>query len=234
MTTIGDRIRRGRKLRNLTQQALADALRISRVSVTQWEGDTTAPERDRIAKLAQVLDVSPDWLLSGDGPAPTIKDNMAGAATITKPNASYPPRYERFPQTQRIPLKEQTVGGPNGRFVLGDASFGDVFCPPMLEGVEGAYAVRVYGTSMEPRFKAGETVWLNPHEPIRAGDDVVAQLLPEDDDQPTESYIKEFRFRSNSVLRLWQHNPEDGEPNELEFDGGRVFQVHKVVFHAMV
>lgn len=86
---------------------------------------------------------------------------------------------------------------------------------------------------MEPRFKAGETVWINPHEPVRAKDDVVVQLLTDGEDQPTESYIKEFRSQSSKVLRLWQHNPDEDESHEMVFDNEDVFSVHKIVFHAV-
>lgn len=105
--------------------------------------------------------------------------------------------------------------------------------PPMLEGVEDAYAVRVYGTSMEPRYFAGETVWINPHEPVRQGDDVVVQLLTEEENQ-RESYIKRFISQSSKVTRLHQYNPEEGETHNLTFDSSQVFSVHKIVFHANV
>ena len=155
---------------------------------------------------------------------------------VTRPrqNASFPPRYQPFSQDESVPLLGQTAGGPNGRFILNGTEIGRVFCPPSLEGVEGAYAVRVYGTSMEPRFKAGETVWIDPNEPVRAQDDVVVQLVGDGDEPATESYIKEFRSQSGKVLRLWQHNPDEGEKNELEFDIKTIFSVHKIVFHATV
>lgn len=160
-----------------------------------------------------------------------LENSHAAPTRRSSPNASFPPRYERFNGDGYIPLLGQSVGGPNGRFILNGAENGRLFVPPMLEGVEGAYAVRVYGTSMEPRFKAGETVWINPYEPVRAGDDVIVQLLT-DEENGRESYIKEFRSKSSKATRLWQHNPEEGETNELEFDTDKVFSIHKIVFHA--
>lgn len=154
-------------------------------------------------------------------------------ATRPAPNASFPPTYQKFSGDHSVPLLGQSSAGPNGRFIMNGAEIGRVFCPPMLEGVEGAYAVRVYGTSMEPRFMPGETVWLNPHEPVRAMDDVVAQILVEGEELP-ESYIKRFKSQSAKTLRLWQHNPDEGEEHDLEFDSADVFSVHKVVFHAMI
>lgn len=186
-----------------------------------------------INALAPVLGTTPAWILDGTGPEDAAAPLVAEESKRPSPNASFPPQHQRFSSTQTVPLLGLSSGGPNGRFILNGSEVARLFCPPMLEGVSDAYAVRVYGTSMEPRFKAGETVWINPHEPVRSGDDVIAQVLRDDDDMP-ESYIKEFRSRSSKVLRLWQHNPEEGEKNELEFDGDQVFSVHKIVFHAAV
>lgn len=187
-------------------------------------------------KYAEAFAVSVKWLQFGDGsPDDETNDSNAPAATSRpRPNASFPPRYQRFDGDHSIPVLGQTSAGPNGRFVLNGTEIGRVFCPPGLEGVDGAYAVMVYGTSMEPRFKAGETVWINPHLPVRAGDDVIAQILIEGrrDDDEVESYIKEFRSKSSKALKLIQHNPDDGEEKELEFPSDRVFSVHKIVFHA--
>jgi phage repressor protein C with HTH and peptisase S24 domain len=186
-------------------------------------GTTKSPRMDTISKLAAALDTTPEWLAGGD----------PSANPPSKPNASFPPQYQTFPTESYIKILGQTAGGPNGRFLMNGEEVGRVFTPPNLEGVKGAYAVRVFGTSMEPRFKAGETVWLNPNEPVRSGDDVVIQMRTTEEDG-RESYIKEFRSMSSKVLRLWQHNPEDGEKQDLEFETRNVLQVHKVVYHAML
>lgn len=126
----------------------------------------------------------------------------------------------------------QSVGGPNGRFILNGQTIDRLFCPPNLVGVQGAYGVRVYGTSMEPRYFAGETVWINPHEPVRSNDFVVVQLVSPDESGDRESYIKQFVSRSSKALRLRQLNPDEGETELLEFPADHVFAVHKIVFQA--
>lgn len=186
---------------------------------------------DGIPKLARALRLDPNALAREE--AVPLLDDLTPAKRPA-PNASFPPVYQRFPGDRSVPLRGQTVGGPNGRFIFnGNDSIG-ILCPPGLESVPDAYAVRVFGTSMEPRFKAGETVWLNPQEPYRAGDDVVVQLKPTEEGGIPESYIKEFRSVSSGRLRLLQHNPEDGESKELEFDAKRIFSIHKVVHHALL
>lgn len=192
------------------------------------DGRKRTVQAANLVKLAKALRLDPVALARHE--AVPLDDGDAKPAA-TRPNASFPPRYQTFPSDGYTPLLGQSVAGPNGRFILNGTEVSRVFTPPMLEGVEGAYAVRVYGTSMEPRYEAGETVWLNPNEPVRRGDDVVVQLIT-DEENGRESYIKRFVSRNSQVLRLWQHNPDEGETNELEFDASRVFSVHKVVFHA--
>lgn len=229
------RIARGFK----TARQAADYFGWQYVTYTQHESGERGLTRaaDRYAKAFRV---SPAWLLTGEGKGPEGEEfapdetHVALPAARPKPNASFPPRYQEFPQGQTIPLLGQTSGGPNGRFVLNGTEIGRVFCPPMLEGVEGAYATMVYGTSMIPRFYPGETVWVNPHLPVRAGDDVIAQIIEDGEDHPVESYIKQFQSQSSKVLRLHQYNPEEGESHDLEFDRNKVFSVHKIVFHATV
>ncbi|KQS95352.1 S24 family peptidase [Rhizobium sp. Leaf386] len=160
---------------------------------------------------------------------------LAAAPTPVKrptPNASFPPRYQKFPGDVAIPLRGQIAAGPNGRFIMNGQDIAHVFCPPGLEDVEGAYAVQIQGTSGEPRFYHGETAWINPHLRVRERDDVIVQVL--DDDGEVASYIKRYVSRSDDVLRLYQYNPGEGESHDLEFDSKKVFSVHKVVFHALI
>lgn len=178
-----------------------------------------------IQALAPVLGMTPAQIMGND--------HEDDAPPTPRSNASFPPRYQRFPSTGSVPLLGQTMSGPNGRFILNGQEVDRLFCPPMLVGIEGAYAVRIYGTSMEPRFFAGETGWINPREPVRAGDDIVAQLLT-GEEGVIESYIKRFVSLSAKTLRLYQFNPDEGETHDLEFDADRVFSVHKIVFHAML
>lgn len=244
MDTIGERIRARRKALSITQQGLAEAFGISRVSVTLWENNSTSPERDKISRLAEILEADPEWLLTGQGTPPEeppqayrmrmVRERVRPSTPKPKPNASFPPRWQAFPADVRIPLRGHIAAGANGRFILNGQDIAHVFCPPGLEGVEGAYAVQIEGTSGEPRFYHGETAWVNPHTKVRQGDDVIVQILGDDDDDEVSSYLKRFVSRSGDVLRLYQYNPGKGESHELEFPADKVFSVHKVVFHAML
>ena len=62
--SIGNKIADTRKKKNLTQEQLADLLKVTRQSVSRWESDQTYPDMDKIVFLAEILDVSCDYLLT--------------------------------------------------------------------------------------------------------------------------------------------------------------------------
>lgn len=194
-------------------------------------GKSVSPRADNLEKLAAALRTSSGWLLRGDGPeeigAPASADRPEPPRPT--PNASFPPIYQEF-SGERIPLLGQVAGGPNGRFILNGEQIGRVFAPPQLVGVKGAYAVYVYGDSMEPRYFAGEVVWLHPYTPVRQGDFVVAQVGGDVEADGLEGYVKQFVSRTGSGLTLRQLNPPEGEEELLRFPEQRVFSVHKIVF----
>ncbi|MHB9130387.1 MAG: helix-turn-helix domain-containing protein [Armatimonadota bacterium] len=64
--TIGDRIRKLRMERGLTQGQLAELVGVSRRQVNQWEqGRTQTPQGKNSERLATVLEVAEDYLLYG-------------------------------------------------------------------------------------------------------------------------------------------------------------------------
>lgn len=69
--TTGERLADLRKKRNWTQEQLADALDISRQAVSKWESDAAYPDTDKLVQLAELYDVSIDYLLRGVAPEQT-------------------------------------------------------------------------------------------------------------------------------------------------------------------
>ena len=52
---LGESIYRLRTERNLSQGDLADALEVSRQSVSKWENNSAVPELEKLIKMAQVF-----------------------------------------------------------------------------------------------------------------------------------------------------------------------------------
>ena len=63
--TIGQRIAALRREKNLKQDDLAQMLEVSPQAVSKWENDQTCPDISLLPKLAKILGVSVDELLSG-------------------------------------------------------------------------------------------------------------------------------------------------------------------------
>lgn len=63
--TLGKRIAALRKEKELKQDALAEALGVSPQAVSKWENDQTCPDISLLPKLAALLGISVDELLSG-------------------------------------------------------------------------------------------------------------------------------------------------------------------------
>lgn len=65
--TLGENIVRLRTQKNWSQGDLADALDISRQSVSKWETDASIPELDKLLKLSELFGVTLDELVRGEG-----------------------------------------------------------------------------------------------------------------------------------------------------------------------
>lgn len=66
MMELGRRIRQRRENRKLRQADVSDALQVSFQAVSKWERGENAPDIALLPRLARLLDVTVDWLLSGD------------------------------------------------------------------------------------------------------------------------------------------------------------------------
>ena len=99
--TLGENIVRLRTQKNWSQGDLADALDISRQSVSKWETDASIPELDKLLKLSELFGVTLDELVRGED-AP--KTETAAPAAQAVP-ASF------TPQTSSEQEKRHTIAG---------------------------------------------------------------------------------------------------------------------------
>lgn len=76
--TIGQRIARERRRLGLSQEALGEALGVSRQAISKWEADASLPEIDKLVALSRRFGVTVGWLLGVEEP-PAGEDAPAGA-----------------------------------------------------------------------------------------------------------------------------------------------------------
>jgi len=95
--TLGDRIRRFRKAKGLTQTELGEIAGISQRLMTYYETQGGTPSADLLSRLAEALDVSADVLL--------------GRERAGDPRESLPPEtlrlWRRLRRIEEIPLQDQ-------------------------------------------------------------------------------------------------------------------------------
>ena len=67
---LGENIYRLRAERNLSQGDLADALEVSRQSVSKWENNSAVPELEKLIKMSRLFGVTLDELVGESEPTP--------------------------------------------------------------------------------------------------------------------------------------------------------------------
>ena len=66
---LGENIYQQRNKHRLSQEALAQALEVSRQSVSKWENNSAVPELDKLVKMSELFEISLDELVKGEQPA---------------------------------------------------------------------------------------------------------------------------------------------------------------------
>ena len=86
--TIGDRLLKLRRERNLSQEDLANELDVSRQTVSKWETNQSMPDFDKIVPICEYFGITTDELLTGnkdiiEAKANNVKSNFARNIAIS-------------------------------------------------------------------------------------------------------------------------------------------------------
>ncbi|WP_299465738.1 helix-turn-helix transcriptional regulator [uncultured Microscilla sp.] len=63
--SLGERLKEARKNKKISQQALAEIAKVHYTNIGRYERGDAKPSSEVLNKLAQALDVSPDFLMNG-------------------------------------------------------------------------------------------------------------------------------------------------------------------------
>lgn len=237
MSKLGERVREAREALGMDQTQLGEATGYTQTSISDIEvGTTVSPRNWR--HLADTLKIDREefrQLMIESGkvagkttrlPAGVRSRSRAAFQDLGPGPLSIRAEVAPIALSRDVPVFGRARGGDDGRYIFNGEVIGWEVRPPQLEGVRDAYATYIDGESMWPRYKPGETVWLNPHKPAGRGDDVVVQLRGGDEHEPPYGFIKEFVRKTPTKLILAQYNPAA----EIEFDLGDVVSIHPIVF----
>lgn len=207
-----NRIREFRQRANLTMQALAERAGTSAAQINKLEKGERRLTVDWMVRLGRALEIDPKDLLPpeislGAPRASGVDDRPSGSGSVQFGAADLPVlgRAQGGGGVLSIPVEQQPVDW--------------TYRPPHLRGVSDAFAVFAYDDSMHPMYKHGQTLWVHPHLPVKAGDGV---LIVKHSD---EALIKELVRRTDSEVVLRQYRPSETEFALPSSDIRRIYRV---------
>lgn len=204
MKTIGERIKERRKSLKMTQAQVAKGVGVSHVALSQWERDETSPSGENLYALAKVLGCSTPWILFGVEEKTNVEPSIIGGFRI--PLISYV-------QAGMWHLEgEGCMLGTNGDY---EYIFTDLPLSP------ASFALRVKGNSMEPEFKEGDRIIIDPDVCPHPGDYVVA--MNENDEVTFKKYRARGIVDGEETFELVPLNPDyptlDSKHNKITILG---------------
>lgn len=75
ISSIGTRIKELRKIKNISQEELANELSVSRQTISKWESDIVSPDINNIEMLSNFFEVSTDYIINGKENKTSPKQN---------------------------------------------------------------------------------------------------------------------------------------------------------------
>lgn len=117
-----------------------------------------------------------------------------------------------------LPVMGTVKGGSEGFYFNEGEAKEFVERPAYLRGVSNAFALYVDGDSMEPRYFAGEMVYVNPNRPLTKSCFVAVEM------QDGQGMIKQFHRRDDLEIVLKQFNP----PREIILAVKDVKQIYRI------
>ena len=95
---LNEKIIMARKKAGMSQIDLADAMGVSRQSVSKWETGEANPEIGKLTLLANTLNCSVDWLLS-ESDEPLSDPSVESETRRDEPSNSYPDWVDHLPNS---------------------------------------------------------------------------------------------------------------------------------------
>lgn len=161
---INDCIREARRNVHLTQDALAKRIGLTKATISQWESGNTTPNGKNLINLAEALNVSPEWLLSGKtSDTKEIHSNAQVEGGFSVWDSSTPLEDDEV----EIPFyQEIELSAGNGTYVDIDRMGCKLrFARSTLRkagvDVNCAACVSIHGNSMEPVLPDGAVVGID-------------------------------------------------------------------------
>lgn len=175
-----------------SQQWLAAKLKVQQPSVSGWIRGINEPKKMHV--VADALGVKLEWLLHGDGPKHASRDDSDLPSSM---GPMIPVKYG----PDLIPIYGAKQRSENTIFLDFSKVVGHTLRHPSQVNIENAYAVMVFGNSMEPRFYEGELAFVAGGTPPRVGGDCLIEM------KDGTAYVRQFVKLTDKDVFGDQFNP---------------------------
>ena len=162
---ISERIKKRMSELDLRAVDISKTLKVSKGAVSQWLNGTVKPSGENLFRLSALLRCSQEWLISGKGEVESqaIRDAIPG------------PDFKK-----KLPLISWVQAGAWSSIVEKHPSQALHYpCPVACS--DKSFVLEVQGISMEPQFRDGDLIFVDPEAEWRNGSYVVARLDDENE-----------------------------------------------------
>jgi repressor LexA len=149
---IGDKIKMLREQKDMTLEELGRQVGVGKSTIRKWEtGIIANMKRDKIAKVAHALDVSPSYLMGWTEDVDNLDIETTPIKVLGKVAAGVP-----------IKAQEDVIDRE--------------YIPKDWTKSEEYFGLRIQGDSMSPRISDGDTVIVRQQNDAESGDVVIVRI----------------------------------------------------------
>lgn len=191
---LSDNLKEARKKAKITQVNLAKMCNVSQGTIANWESGTRTPDPETLAKLAEILSVSTDYLIGIDKPTDALE------LLMSQHNNIKPVRLKRFPLLGEISCGKPIFADEDKEsYVMADMDIHADFC--LLAKGDSMTGARIYD---------GDIVFIK-EMPLVENGDIAAVII---DNEATLKRVYYYPDKSKLIL-----NPENPAFEPLVYVG---------------
>lgn len=210
---VGNRIKNSVRMKGLTDKEFGELIGVGESTVRHYYLGTRYPQDQKIIDIAQILNVSLEWLLTGieSSYKPPVSNLKELAGNVKLVNAKFYPKIDRV------------TAGNYSNNVYPDNIIDMVYIDYPKNN---CFVVEVEGDSMQcddpdKSINPGDNLLIDPSETPMQGDLIIIKTSEQ------RQMVKQYFYR-NDLIELHSYNPKHPiiyiDPNQLEY-------MFRVVYH---
>jgi repressor LexA len=192
-----------RESKGMSQKQLAIKIGVAQNSISRWESGERQPDNDTLVKIAEVFNVSIDYLLGrkkGDIPiipeiATSLDINLASLAQNKYDKNLNIDSYSQSKESIRIPVLGKVAAGIPVEAI---ENYGDEWeeIPEEMAASANYFALKIQGESMEPKFSEGDVVIVKKQDDLESGDIGVVVI------NGSDATVKKVMKQENGIMLI--------------------------------